>query len=206
MIEPMNPQETPVDGRVRNPPPPDAAALAADLGRSLQLSRASALALTRLQLAMKSSDRQATMAALDRLHALDAEMERLVGHLPAPVTEDPAWQEWDAIARHLGDQKLALAFEKLAVASEISGPDLVSAREPQHFHPPARFEESSVEEWPASHHSAAQDDDPPPLADWPHLRAAQPKAVPSWVWQLLAAVLVMAAFAAVVVAMTWGWI
>jgi len=204
MIKPMNPQEAPA-GRIADMPGPDPIALAADLGRSLQLSRANALALTRLQLAIKSNDRQAAMAALDRLHALDREMERLVDYLPSPAAQDPDWQDWEAIVRHLGDQKLALAFEKLAVASEISGPDLISARQPQRVRPPAGFEERPAEEWPVSLNDA-EPNDPPPLAEWPQLRATQARAVPAWIWGLLAAVLAMTAIAAAVVAMTWGWV
>jgi hypothetical protein len=205
MIKPMNPKDALTDGCLANGPPPDPAALAADLGRSLQLSRASALALTRLQLAMKSRDRQAAMAALDRLHTLDAEMERLADHLPAPAADDPGRAEWDAIVRHLGDQKLALAFEKLAVASEISGPDLVSARGPQHSHPPAR-----TEQWPARRatgQAPTEQNDPPPLAEWPRLRTSQAgwDALPAWVLGLLAAVLALFALVAAVVATSRGW-
>jgi hypothetical protein len=199
MIKPMHSQEAPTDEPIPNRPPADPAMLAADLGHGLQLSRASTLALTRLQLAIKSSDRQAAMAALDRLHALDAEMERLVDHLPAPAAEDPAWAERDALARHLGDQKLALAFEKLALASEISGPDLVSPRPPQPFPPPAR-----PGEWAASQ-TPSGNDDPPPLADWPRRGAAPPArggAVLGRLLGLLAAMLALAAIAAVVMTMT----
>ncbi|MBW8755141.1 MAG: hypothetical protein JF595_13510, partial [Sphingomonadales bacterium] len=115
---------------VPDPAAPDPARLAADLGRSLQLSRAGALALTRLQLAIKSGDRHAAMAAMDRLHAVDADMERLVERQPAPAARDPARREWDAIARHIADEKLSLAFEKLAMVSEIAGPDMISPTSP----------------------------------------------------------------------------
>jgi hypothetical protein len=192
----MNPQEASAR-RIPDVSPPDPAALAAGLARSLQLSRANALALTRLQLAIRSNDRRAAMTALDRLHALDAEMKRVVDHLPAPAADEPVRPEWDAMARHLDDQKMALSFEKLAMASEISGPDLVSARQPQPLHPPARSEE-----WPASQTPAEQDDQPP-LAECPRLPAVQPvgrKAVPIWLLGLLAAVLAMVALAAAVMA------
>lgn len=95
----------------------------ANLSVGLQLSRATTLALTRLQLAITNCDRQQMLAAMDRLDDLDTEMERLVERLPAPDNDDPAWQ---AMARHLRDQKLALTFEKLALMSGVSGPDIVS--------------------------------------------------------------------------------
>lgn len=120
-------------------PTPDIHALAGELTRSLQLARASTLALTRLQLAIKSSDRRQTMEALDRLHTIDTDLERLTGRLPAPPMDAPDRPEWDAIASHLDNQKLALACEKLALASGISGPDLVGARpsNPGQFPPAA---------------------------------------------------------------------
>ena len=151
------------------------------LGMGLQLSRASTLALTRLQLALTTGDRQQAMAAMDRLHALDAEIERLVDHLPAGSGDDSDRQ---AIAKHLSDQKLALAFEKLALASEISGPDL---RSPPVL--PPRPEE----------------DDAPPLADWPALPKVEPtewKPGSSGVLALIFALLVTVALAAAVMLMT----
>ena len=108
---------------------PAAPALAREIRRGLQLTRGSTLSLTRLQLALKTGDRQAAMAAMDRLHAIDMEMERLVDHLPTPEDDDPDDpddQAWNLIARQLGNQKAALAFEKLALVSGVSGPDMVS--------------------------------------------------------------------------------
>jgi hypothetical protein len=102
---------------------PAASGADVQFSRGLQLSRASILALTRLQLALTTGDRHQAMAALDRLHALDSEIERLVDRLPAPGNDDP---EWQAMIKHLGDQKLTLAFEKLAFVSGVEGPDLVS--------------------------------------------------------------------------------
>ena len=191
MIKPMNPQEA----SARCAPdvsPPDPAALAADLARSLQLSHANALALTRLQLAIRSNDRRAAMTALDRLHTLDAEMGRVADHLPAPGADEPARPEWDAMARHLYDQKLALSFEKLAMASEVSGPDLVSARQPQHFHPPARSKECPTSQTPI------EQDDLPPLAECPRVQAppVERQAMRIWMLGLLAALLAMVAVAA----------
>lgn len=108
--------------------PPPTAGLASTiypraLGMILQLSRASTIALARLQLAIRSNDRRQALAAMDRIHALDTEMERLLSHLLAPGDDDP---EWRAMTRHLGDQKLALDFEKLALASGVSGPDMIT--------------------------------------------------------------------------------
>jgi hypothetical protein len=178
--------------RTANPPlseEPAAAALGPDrLGMSLQLSRASMMALTRLQLAIQNGDRQQTLAAMDRLHALDAEMERLVGRLPPPADND---SEWGAITRHVSDQKLAIAFEKLALVSEISGPDLVS---PQ----PAPLAEVPRAPGPAQH-------DLPPLPDWPALPAVEPaewRPAPRGLAALALALLVTALLAAAAVLMT----
>jgi hypothetical protein len=151
------------------------------LGMGLQLSRASTLALTRLQLALTTGDRQQAMAAMDRLHALDAEIERLVDHLPSGHGDDSDRQ---AIAKHLSDQKLALAFEKLALASEISGPDL---RSPPVL-PPRTAEE-----------------DTPPLPEWPALPKVEPtewKPASSGVLALIFALLVTVAMGAAVLLMT----
>ncbi|HEX8057435.1 MAG TPA: hypothetical protein VF481_12285 [Novosphingobium sp.] len=179
--------------------------LAAELSRTLQLSRAGALGLTRLQLAIKCGDRHAAMAAMDRLHAVDAEMERIVERLPQPGTENPAHAEWQAIARHLADQKLSLAFEKLAMVSEISGPDMVSRTPdrlpPHHLHQrrtpePADKAGETSNIFPLVRPETPLDPDQPPLADWPRLPAVQPtewNGIPAWLIGLLLAVLVMVA-------------
>jgi hypothetical protein len=182
--------------------------LAAELGRSLQLSRAGALGLTRLNLAIKAGDRQAAMAAMDRLHAVDAEMERLVERLPRPPEQHPAHAEWETIARHLADQKLSLAFEKLAMVSEISGPDMVSAQ-PRPDLPPSRRAPARPSTAPTEANvyritppDAAQDQ--PPLAEWPRLPAVQPtewNGIPAWLIGLLLAVLAMVAIGTAVVTM-----
>jgi hypothetical protein len=148
------------------------------------------MALTRLQLALQSGDRQATMAAMDRLHSLDAEMERLVDRLPERPGEDT---EWSAISRHVSDQKLAIAFEKLALASEISGPDLVSR--------------GAV---PTIERSAANDADgaladPPPLRDWPILPDVQPtiwKSIPAGIIGFVLALAVTVGVVAAVLLLT----
>ena len=132
--------------------------LTQELLRSVQLSRANALALTRLSFALKSGDRTQAMEAMDRLHALDAEIERLAARLPAPCNDDSDhWGEHDVITRHLGDQKLAIAFEKLALASSISGPDMVSEPAPLMLT-----------------NAVPADEPPPPLAEWPALPQVEP--------------------------------
>lgn len=93
----------------------------------LQYCRASTLSLTRLELALESGDRQRIIEAMDRLHALDGEMERKIASLPAPAGQDP---EREAINQHLGREKMAVAFEKLVLASGISGPGLASPTAP----------------------------------------------------------------------------
>lgn len=94
----------------------------------LQLSRANAMALTRLQLALCTGERRQALEAIDRLHTLDAKLERVVAQLDDAPAEDQGVddQDWAALSTHLADQKLALAFEKLALASGITGPDLTS--------------------------------------------------------------------------------
>ena len=95
-----------------------------DLLLGLQLCRANTMSLTRLQLALRTGNRRSALEAIDRLHALDARIERLLERTPTPANETSDWQ---AIAKHLEDQKIAIAFEKLALASEIRGPDMVSS-------------------------------------------------------------------------------
>lgn len=188
------------------PAEPDTARIAAELGHSLQLSRAGALALTRLQLAIKCGDRHAAMAAMDRLHAVDAEMERLVGRLPSPDAHDPHRSERDAIARHLTDQKLSLAFEKLAMLSEISGPDMVSPqRRPELSFAngtKAHTADAITVESPATDHPFTD----PPIAEWPPIPEIEPaewRTIPVWVVGL-AALLAFAAVAATVWVLS-GW-
>jgi hypothetical protein len=154
---------------------------ASDLFLGLQFCRANALSLTRLQLALKSGDRQCALEAMDRLHALDAEIERLVQRLPSPENDDP---EREVIDRHLSDQKLAIAFEKLALVSEISGPNMVS---PPTALPPG--------------------EDPPPASlAWPIVPEPEParwSAVPvRAALGFLLALMTMAAMAAVAMVMT----
>lgn len=167
---------SPPDARGR--PAAEARISAGDLALSLQFCRANAMSLARLQLALDSGNRRRAMEAMDRLHALDAEIERVVNRLPTAGGADPAL---GSITHHLGEQKVAIAFEKLALASGIGGPDLVSSgAEPQ---------------------AAAE---PPPTTGWPPLPALEPvkwKPVPSRrIVELLLALVILAALAAVALA------
>ncbi len=148
------------------------AELAAELLREVQLSRAQAMALTRLHFALAGGNRVQAMEAMDRLHALDAEAERLAARLPAPAEDD---DEAAAVSRHLADQKLAIAFEKLALASSISGPGMVSrAGTPEEalliLDQPIALAEPANDA-----HDAYDPGEPePPLADWPALPRVEP--------------------------------
>lgn len=175
------------------------ARLSRKFAEGLQLTRASTIALTRLQLALAGGDRRQAMAAIDRLHAIDGEIEHLVGELPpegsAPTPTEPANDDpVAALGKHLADQKLALAFEKLALASGISGPDLVSPAHPL-AHEPA----------PAEHAAALADEGEPPLVDWhgfPDVRTEVWDRLPAKLWGLVLALLVTLALAAAAVVMT----
>ena len=131
-----------------------AAAAAGDYVLGLQLCRAGMLSLTRLQLALERGDRPRAMEAIDDLHALDSAVERLVDALPA--SDDPRHAE---VRQSLQREKMAVAFEKLALASGISGPGLASQ--------PA---------FPRS--AAARDNDEQQLvADWPPAEARTARLV-----------------------------
>lgn len=93
------------------------------LGLGLQFCRANMMSLARLQIALKTNDRQCALEVMDRFHELDSRIEQLVQRLP-PSAEDMA--EWEEINKHLGEQKMAMAFEKLVFASGFQGPALVS--------------------------------------------------------------------------------
>ncbi len=155
---------------------------AEDLAMSLQFCRANTLSLARLQLALESGNRRGAMEAMDRLHTLDAEIERMVNRLPKGARADPAL---GSIAHHLGEQKVAIAFEKLALASGVGGPGLVS---------------------PGADPRAEAENDAPPAARWPHLPAVDAvkwRPVSSKrVVELLLALVILAALAAVALAMT----
>lgn len=136
----------PLASPARTPPPDALAELRAGITHSLQLSRASTMALMRLQLALRSGDRTQALEAVDRLGMLDAQLEEIVARL-APH-DDGADETLEALGKHLETQKLALAFEKLALASGIVGPDLVSiesawpARQPVPPAEPGQWEPS----------------------------------------------------------------
>lgn len=140
---------------------PDSDPDAAGLFWGLQYCRAGMLSLTRLELAMESGDRQRIIEAIDRLHALDGEIERTVAGLPVPAEPDPARA---AIEEYLGREKMAVAFEKLVLASGISGPGIASpaARSPRSRAPavaaPARADAGAP--W-------GEFDDEPPFAARP---------------------------------------
>ncbi|WP_146130909.1 hypothetical protein [Sphingopyxis lindanitolerans] len=103
--------------------PPDLPATPpGDVALSLQFFRAGIMSLMRLQLAFERGDRMGAMETIDRLHALDAEAERVLMDLPGG-TDDPRHR---TIAKTLRDEKMAIAFEKLALASGIGGPDIAS--------------------------------------------------------------------------------
>lgn len=106
----------------RHEPDPAGPPTAADYALGLQFCRVGFLSLTRLQLALERGDRSRAMEAIDDLHALDNKVERLVGAL-AVSSDDPRRGHVDRI---LKEGKMAVAFEKLALASGISGPGLSS--------------------------------------------------------------------------------
>lgn len=103
---------------VRHDGPPTAD----DYALGLQFCRVGLLSLTRLQLALERGDRSRAMEAIDDLHALDKDVEHLVGTLPVS-SGDP---RQGRVAHILNAGKMAVAFEKLALASGVSGPDLSS--------------------------------------------------------------------------------
>lgn len=123
-------------------PPPTAD----DQALGLQFCRIGLLSLTRLQLALERGDRLRAMEAIDDLHALDAEVERLVGALPV----SPGDARQGRVARILKEGKMAVAFEKLALASGISGPDLASrpAVPDRIAHARPETESAGIADWP----------------------------------------------------------
>lgn len=119
---------------------------AEDYALGLQFCRVGFLSMTRLQLALERGDRSRAMEAIDDLHALDIEVERLVGALPVSP-DDPRQGH---AARIVKEGRMAVAFEKLALASGISGPDLSSR---------PGFPERIGDVWPEA--------EPAVAADWP---------------------------------------
>lgn len=118
-----------------------------DYAMSLQLYRSGMLSLTRLQLALERGDRPRAMEAIDDLHALDGEIERIIETLPM----SPDDTQRRKIVRIVREGKMAVAFEKLALAGGISGPDLAS--------PPAFPGRRAA--------AAAPDAEPLAATDWP---------------------------------------
>lgn len=108
------------------PPFPDTDTLRQDVHLGLQICRANSLSLTRLQLALQNGDRRCVLEAIDRLHDLDSQIGRLLKRLPISANDDP---EVQAICKHIDEQSMAVAFEKLVLASEVSGPDMVTPRQ-----------------------------------------------------------------------------
>lgn len=199
------------------------AGLRRKIAEGLQLTRASTIALTRLQLALAGGDRRQTMAAIDRLHILDGEIEHLVEGLPSPESETAAPNDGipvnheesgddllASLSEHLKDQKLALAFEKLALASGISGPDLVSADHPLAAEDDGRLAPLARRPIPADE-AAGNDskivaaDGEPPVLDWhafPDVQTVIWDRIPPKVWGIFLAVIVAAVLVAMIVAMT----
>lgn len=200
------------------------AGLRRKIAEGLQLTRASTIALTRLQLALAGGDRRQTMAAIDRLHILDGEIEHLVEGLP-PSSESEAAASGDGIAvnreesdddllaslsEHLKDQKLALAFEKLALASGISGPDLVSEDHPLAAENDGRLaplarQPSQTDQTGGNDRKAVAADGEPPVVDWhafPDVQTVIWDRIPPKVWGIFLTVIVAAVLIAMIVTMT----
>ena len=87
----------------------------------LQFLRASGLAQARLQLAVLSGNRRRALEQIDRLVAIDKQLERMAQGRAGPAP-DPERLEGD-----LADQRLAIASEKLALTSQITLPRLEPA-------------------------------------------------------------------------------
>lgn len=192
------------------------AGLRRKIAEGLQLTRASTIALTRLQLALAGGDRRQTMAAIDRLHILDGEIAHLVEGLPPspeseaaapddgiPVNREESGDDLLAsLSEHLKDQKLALAFEKLALASGISGPDLVSADHPL---APLAGRPIPADGAAGNDSKIVAVDGEPPVVDWhafPDVQTVIWDRIPPKVWGIFLAVIVAAVLVAMIVTMT----
>ena len=87
----------------------------------LHYLRASALAQVRLQLAVLSGNRRRALEQIDRLVALDRDLERIAdGKVAIAPPLEP-------LAAELADERLAVAAEKLALTAEIRLPRLEPA-------------------------------------------------------------------------------
>lgn len=87
----------------------------------LHYLRASGLAQARLQLAVLSGNRRRALEQIDRLVALDKQLERVAEGLVAIAPPS------DALEAELADERLAIASEKLALTAGIEMPRLEPA-------------------------------------------------------------------------------
>lgn len=85
----------------------------------LHYVRASGLAQARLQLAVMAGNRHRAFEQIDRLVAIDRQLERLV--------EGEAAMPDGNLSEDLGEQRLALASEKLALTAGVEMPRLAPA-------------------------------------------------------------------------------
>lgn len=141
----------------REQPAPDGAALRKDVHLGLQICRANSLSLTRLQLALRKGDRHCVLEAIDRLHDLDTHIGRLLQRIPISANDDP---ETQAIRKYIDEQNMAVAFERLALVSQVSGPDMLSPSD--HWSDPDRTGLSK---------GSPPDQPDPPIATRPWLSA-----------------------------------
>lgn len=87
----------------------------------LHYLRASGLAQTRLQLAVLAGNRRRALEQIDRLVAIDGQLQRMAG-------DDTAWLPApEELEAELTDQRLAIATEKLALTAGIEMPRLEPA-------------------------------------------------------------------------------
>ena len=127
----------------REQPAPDGVVLHKDVHLGLQICRANSLSLTRLQLALRQGDRRGVLEAIDRLHDLDTRIGRLLQRLPITANDDP---ETQAISQYIDEQSVAVGFARLALVSQVSGPDMVS---PTHHRSDPDWADISMEGVPA---------------------------------------------------------
>lgn len=106
----------------------------------LQIVRASGLAQARLQLAVLSGNRRRALEQIDRLVAIDRQLERIAQGSEKPE-EDPGRLESE-----LADQRLAIASEKLVLTSEVTLPRLEPAFGAGMTHAVAAEQEVSIVE------------------------------------------------------------
>lgn len=112
---------------------PDSETILRQMHLGMQLFRANSLSLTHLQFALRHGDRRSVLESVDRLHELDCRIGRLLGELPEPGGDDPEFAE---ISRQIEQQRVAVSFEKLALVSQVRGPDMVTLSHPVDGAPP----------------------------------------------------------------------